>query len=158
MAVFAAGPAGVHLLCHLRLPGKGSLKRCLPEHHFAVFPEDEYLDKLGRAFYTFLYLEWAAIYALHYTTGEDISDLEAGTSGQLGKRLAAAWDATPELAVLADRFNQLASKRNDLAHSHPATMTEGEVALQRLHRHKVTGSSARLEGVLADTGVARRFH
>lgn len=88
-------------------------------------PDDEYLLKLGLAHYWFQYVEWAVIYALHQTTGEDVSVLATQTPRHLSNKLNDAWQLDPTLAMLASRYAELVTNREHLAHSHPATTTPG---------------------------------
>ena len=97
-------------------------------------PDDEYLLKLGLAHYQFQLAEWAAVNAIHDATGDDVSDLGGKNPGKLASLLADAWKGTPELAAVACRYRELVTKRNHLAHSHPASQRDGQ---QRLYRHDI---------------------
>lgn len=97
-------------------------------------PDNDYLQKLGLANYWFQYVEWEAIYAIHDTTGEDLSVMSGDNPGIISQKLVNAWKDDPTLAPLAKRYKKLAKKRNHLVHSHPATHpTHG----QRLYRHDI---------------------
>lgn len=49
-----------------------------------------------------------------------------------------------DLSALAERYAEIVSRREDIAHSHPATQQVGETgeSLQRLRRHKPHAQSA----------------
>ena len=101
-------------------------------------PDDDYLIALGWANYAFLYLEWSIIYALHDTTGRSVTSLSKKPPGRLSKLLAERWAHDADLRALAENYAEIVSRREDIAHSHPATQQidgAGE-SLQRLHRHK----------------------
>lgn len=101
-------------------------------------PDDEYLLKLGFAHYWFQYVEWGVIYAVHYSTGKDLSVLSGMTPGDVSRDLMDAWAGAPQLEPLARRYKTFVSERNHLAHSHPATDNRRSPALQRLYRHDIT--------------------
>ncbi|MDE0235798.1 MAG: hypothetical protein OXN95_01065 [bacterium] len=100
-------------------------------------PEDEYLLKLGLAHYWFQYVEWGAIYAVHYATGKDLSILSGATPGEVSRDLTDAWKDDPALKPLAERYSALVTERNHLAHSHPATDNRDRISRQRLYRHDI---------------------
>lgn len=100
-------------------------------------PDDEYLLKLGFAHYWFQYVEWGVIYALHHTTGEDVSVLATKTPRQLSNKLNAAWEDDSPTEPLAKRYAALVTEREHLAHSHPATYEHDGVSEQRLLRHDI---------------------
>ena len=100
-------------------------------------PDDDYLLKLGLAHYWFQYVEWGVIYAVHYATGKDLSELSGANPGEVSRDLTEAWNGDPELAALAERYKAFVTERNHLAHSHPATDDRDGGSLQRLFRHDI---------------------
>ena len=100
-------------------------------------PCDEYLLKLGLAHYWFQYVEWGVIYAVHYTTGKDLSVLSGANPGEVSRDLTEAWKDDHTRKQLAERYKALVTERNHLAHSHPATDNRDGGSLQRLYRHDV---------------------
>ena len=97
-------------------------------------PDDDYLLKLGFAHYWFQYVEWGVIYAVHYATGQDVSDVGGKNPGKLASLLSEAWQGDLALEALTSRYKALVTERNHLSHSHPATYPDGK---QRLLRHDI---------------------
>ncbi|WP_419933099.1 hypothetical protein [Candidatus Poriferisodalis sp.] len=104
----------------------------------SVRPDDDYLVALGWAKYAFLHLEWLVIYTLHDETGRTVTSLSKLTPRTLSNLLAERWGHDSDLSALAERYSEIVSRREDIAHSHPATQQISETgeSLQRLRRHK----------------------
>ena len=77
------------------------------------------------------------IYAPNDATNEDVSLLATQTPRHLSNRLKAAWEGDPTLAPLANRYAELVTNREHLAHSHPVTYEHDGVSKQRLRRHDI---------------------
>lgn len=101
-------------------------------------PDDDYLIALGWANYAFLYLEWGVIYVLHDVTGRTVTSLSKQTPRRLSQLLTERWAHDADLSALAESYAEIVSRREDIAHSHPATRQIGGTgeSLQRLRRHK----------------------
>ena len=106
-----------------------------------IAADDEYLRKLGRAFYNFTYLEWIVIWTIARLNGSDFTTVPQGR-GATASRICAVLTnaierATPPLtAPLAqalgdfrDRFEQAIDRRNKLLHAHPFTAGDGSQQL-----------------------------
>ena len=101
-------------------------------------PDDGYLLKVGLAHYWFQYVEWNVIYAIHYATGEDVSNLAGKHPGTIASLLKELWKSDRKLKGVASRYEAQVVERNHLAHSHPATQPDGK---QRLLRHDIKNPS-----------------
>ena len=97
-------------------------------------PEEDYLLAVGWAHYVFLYLEWEVIYVLHHITGTEVASLTADSPRGLFRKLEKNWTDDPEYPNLVERYNDIVTRREHLAHSHPATHPGGA---QRLHRYNI---------------------
>ncbi len=97
-------------------------------------PEDDYLLAVGWAHYAFLYLEWEVIYVLHRITETEVASLTADSPRGLFRKLQKHWTDDPDYPNLVERYNDIVTRREHLAHSHPASHPDGT---QRLHRYNI---------------------
>jgi len=100
-------------------------------------PESEYLEQLGWALYNFQSLEWIVVWQICGVDADTarIAETARKTAGQIAAEFKAEAAGSADLVSLADRFEELAKRRNDLAHSRPATNESGaDLRLQQLYR------------------------
>lgn len=102
--------------------------------------EDAYAAALGRAVYTFSYLEWAIAWTGDALAPGFLDRVVKQTAGQTAndfKTTVASCGRDPtlvaELGEYAETFAALVLRRNDLIHSTPHTAEDGQ---QRLLRQK----------------------
>ncbi len=100
-------------------------------------PEATYLEELGWALYTFQALEWEVIASFMVSRGHDAVLLSSNTASGISAALTKEVADDPLMTGLAIRFKNLAERRNDLAHSRPATKEVGDKRLQRMYRYEV---------------------
>lgn len=88
-----------------------------------------YLQSVGRAFYTFAYLEWVVVTLVARVSGDDIARVPRGetatvTAKALARAVSNADPALPytlrrDITMFVDRFREAIRVRNRLLHAHP---------------------------------------
>jgi hypothetical protein len=104
--------------------------------------ENNYIEALGRAAYTFASLEWQVVWCMEKIKPDSINKIVAKemTAGTIAKKFIDATRNMPtsnereELKNLASRFMELVQIRNDIMHGKPCTSPENE---QRLSGNKI---------------------
>lgn len=101
--------------------------------------DSDYLEALGRAIYRCAQMEWAIVYLveeLHPETRR-VQRSANMTAAHLARKLRSALvetkvsdSAYTDARSISNEYGELLSRRNDIVHAHPATIT-GD---QRLHR------------------------
>jgi hypothetical protein len=98
--------------------------------------EDDYLLVLGRAAYTFAYMEWLMIELAHRLGDKTIEALARMSARSIGSALTAAArkpGAPTGFADVVTEYKRLGNRRNAILHAHPATSPEEG---QRLYRYQ----------------------
>jgi hypothetical protein len=109
-----------------------------------AYPEDSYLQKIGRLVYGIASLEWLVLGELprHQSLLPPqlgVGGLAGKTTGKIGSELTAAandLEASPVqhfLAAAGEQLSAVATMRNHLLHARPATVEEK----QRLYRWRL---------------------
>ena len=103
--------------------------------NFRIKVDPDYLQLIGRATYTFSYLEWQIIYVGEKLKPGFLRDTRKCTAGQIANRFEnLAKKTNPELRSrmidLSSNFKALVIRRNHLIHANPITDPQGE---PRLH-------------------------
>jgi hypothetical protein len=97
----------------------------------------EYAAALGRAVYTFSYLEWSVVWLTETLSPDFLSRVGGMTAGTIAREFetlaSASTDADAgELQSLADTFSALVLERNGLVHGVPYTSAAGDQRLQHV--------------------------
>lgn len=109
----------------------------MKEARFRIPVEEDYLLAIGRAVYSFAYLEWQVVWccekirpgSLHRITKEEMT---AGKIARVFTNVARNMRPSPlrdELANFAARFSELVKTRNQIVHGKPCTGPNGQARL-----------------------------
>ncbi|WP_156453757.1 hypothetical protein [Methylobacterium sp. CCH5-D2] len=102
--------------------------------------DDAYLISLGRALYAFACLEWNALCCCDRMKPGYVHKADKVTAKGLAKDVAkyagrlAEENVRLACVAAAEEFGRLADLRNDIYHSHPATLSDGSQRLLRRQR------------------------
>ncbi|MBB3084675.1 hypothetical protein [Geodermatophilus sabuli] len=103
-------------------------------------PADDYLTRIGQLVYMVGHLEWGVLgdlSALGNPGGLSVDDLAGQSTGAIAQRLTAAVakisdpDIQQFIATAGQALSDLASRRNGVMHSRPATAPDGQQTLYR---------------------------
>ena len=104
--------------------------------------KDQYLTALGRATYSFAYLEWGIVWLTETLEPGFLNRAQKMTAGDIARgfvkaveKLPDAEPDLPELRALAARFQSLVQDRNQLLHGNPFTADTGEQRLLYSGKH-----------------------
>jgi hypothetical protein len=132
-----------------------------------MYPDDEYLTKIGRLAYLVSYVEWAVLGDLPRLSLPDPLNARAlmdGTTGTIAGRIERSLPLVTDPAVAAwlaeavKTLREVSRIRNDMLHARPATI-DGEPRLLRYRadpHYSFTVTDQWLEDAEAQVGVALR--
>ena len=112
--------------------------------------DPDYLESLGRAIYRWAQMEWAIVYLTKeiHPEGRAAQRSATMTAGHVVRRLRSALDETSisdsafaDAKAIANEYEALLKRRNDIVHAQPATMS----GQQRLHRVRADGTHESIE-------------
>lgn len=122
------------------------------EINYRIPVAQNYAEALGRAVYSFCYLEWGVIWIIECLSQGFLADATGKTAGQIADRFLNevkqphGLDTSLEARLhgFAQSFQILVRSRNALVHGNPYTADDGE---QRLGYY---GKAGRIEWPLSD--------
>jgi hypothetical protein len=121
-----------------------------------VYPEQDYLEQLGRALYAMNYCEYLAVEVTCWLNPNlDFARLASSDGGTIARELKAATTRAGSTIPgdahhAADDFGRLVDDRNDVVHARPSTDNEGR---QRLFRWAPARSRATTQTITSDVLV-----
>ncbi len=119
-------------------------------HARKMSKDPDYLESLGRAIYRWAQMEWAIVYLTKeiHPEGRAVQRSATMTAGHIARRLRSALDETnvsdaafSDAKSIANEYEALLQRRNDIVHAQPATMS----GQQRLHRVRADGTHESIE-------------
>lgn len=132
----------------------------MSETPFRIPLTEAYAEALGRAVYSFCYLEWEVVWIIECLEPGFVNEVTGLTAGQIANRFIDetnkphALEATLALRLsdFAECFKRLVDSRNALVHGNPYTAENGE---QRLG---YSGKRGRVEWPLSEiVSVTSKF-
>ena len=129
-----------------------------------TFPNEPYMRALAEALYAVSYLEWALLGDLSRLSrpppGLSIEDLSRTMMGRVAGKVRSAASASADpaesawLAAAADAIEEVVEPRNQIVHSHPATV-DGDQVLHRWAAATATKPHEAQDITLADLNRLR---